>query len=90
MEKVKDLVRKLYVRGFSIFPPRCQTPLFITVRLLFVRVYLKSPQRCSILLKSTSAALLILAIHPVLQRIRALQLLLFSEFSSTFDLSDTP
>ena len=54
------------------------------------RVYLKSPQRCSILLKSTSAALLILAIHPVLQRIRALQLLLFSEFSSTFDLSDTP
>lgn len=24
-------MRKLYVRGFSIFPPRCQTPLFITV-----------------------------------------------------------
>lgn len=31
MKTVKDLVRKLYVRGFSIFPPRCQTPLFITV-----------------------------------------------------------
>src|SRR5699024_1208061 len=56
----------------------------------YTRVYLKTPQYCSILPKSASAALQSLAFHKGVRRSCALQLHLFGELFSIFEFSDTP